>query len=1208
MPANDLKITQIKLDNKNRLWAVGQDISYFDGNSWNYLNYLNSALPSNEPYYLDTRSLSIDNDQNKWIGCANGPCISDVAVTKLSGQDFENSTSWTFTEFGLTGSYYQCPVIEASPYGSEVLAFFNDLNDGIGVTGTTGFIGATSGYLYLYNQKIEEWRNILGTGNLIPRVYKITPRGIDGKSYEYWVGTDNGIWIIKSSFYNEESLFSSDSGYFPNIKIINSENSGLTNDVVRDIKFDENGNAWIATANGLNYFDHENWSSWDSTIFTNLNSDVITNLVVRPNGHVFFSAGEGEVKQGTGLYHFNGTSLTDFNVSTGDLPNNNVISMEIIHNNTQNNNFRNYTNDLWVSCYNDVIQFSYQIPHVRATSDYGGATGWDFVNYQNSDNLNLPKTNKYSWDYPSWSGEDFQYLLRQHPGTDPSLIFTNTELKNIIDGDSGKYDFYTAGPIPSWDEISLAKGLTGSSFIVNATGGTCYSTSITLLGDNLVVGGYSDSPVINFGYKNNLDYLDLDNPNPTNLGSPVPSGSNQNVGFVAYYSKSGQPKGVIPVRGKSTKVLSVKGDPENSSLFVLGTFRGYIEVGEFIFNNVFPNSAAQSITGIVGPTGGPIGFSSMYYPGITGPQFNYPWILNGATGSTSGPFIPDSSLINNDSDALFLLEIDHNLGSNVSFGGIDFGVTGEFERSYKVKNFRYFPNISSDYDTSGITGAYGKFSEDSISMNISNDYIDLAMGISGGYSTLTNQWIFNNDIPGNSDFSFSSNYLGNYLSSGSIIQLDKDLNLYNTKTTSGTGDTYFNSIKTDEGSNTLLITGNSNNNFVFGSTGSTGYAGSGFSPFYLISDRSLNPSREGAQFLTPSFDIDSDQKLIYPLSKDGIYSLGIITSPTPSIGLNGSTFSVTGGTAFYVQSFSPNGLIRNEFSYPLGNSYGKFQDAILTDRDEYLLVINESGTTGGTGSNVVYKISNSGTLQGQKEISTDDSLTLGVNVTSDQDSNLFLEFSYKGSTGPIDFTYPSTTDFIPSIIRIDQYQPKTGVNFGNVSSRYGEGSWNWCDVHMNNRTFKVPLLSTVFMTNYPSDIYGKTENTWRLFDSRTNENILDVKGVPYFIYTFAKPGFYTIENSVEDANGNVYEVTRNSFIEVVDHTIKKDNDPDPFVVNSSDYGYIQGKNGVERYINDLSIDLLNQQMQILKQNSGKFIGSPLIIKDDPDATFRPLTD
>ena len=183
MSVNDLKINQIALDNKNRVWTVGQDVSVYDGSNWIYLNYLNSALPSNDPYYLDTRCISLDIDQTKWIGCANGPCVSDVAITTLSGQDNSESKSWTFTELGFTGGYYQCPTILASPYGSEVVAFVNDLNDGLGVTGATGYIGATGGTVLIYNKITTEWNSPFPDGWRAADGASRTRRGHGGRQY-----------------------------------------------------------------------------------------------------------------------------------------------------------------------------------------------------------------------------------------------------------------------------------------------------------------------------------------------------------------------------------------------------------------------------------------------------------------------------------------------------------------------------------------------------------------------------------------------------------------------------------------------------------------------------------------------------------------------------------------------------------------------------------------------------------------------------------------------------------------------------------------------------------------------------------------------------------------------------------------------------------------------------------------------------------------
>jgi len=1200
MPFSDLKITQIKLDNKNRVWTSGQDLSYYDGSQWNYVNYQNSALPSNDPYYLDTRCLSIDLDQKKWVGCANGPCISDVAVAVLSGLDNDQSKSWTFTDLGFTGGYYQCPVIEASPYGSEVLAFFNDLNDGIGVTGTTGYFGVTGGTLLIYNQISNQWSNPIPDYTL-PRVYSITPRGIGGDSYEYWLGTENGIWIIESAKYEAKSLLSGEI-YVPNIKILNTSNSGLPGDSIRAIEFDENDNAWIGTDNGICYYDHDKFSTWTSSDFPALASDLITKIAVRPNGHIFFSAGDGELKEGTGLYHFNGANITRYSTGTGDLPNNNVISIEVIHVNTQNGDLRNYSNDLWVSCYNEAVQFSYVIPHVRSTSDFTGATGWDFVNYTNPGDLNLPKADKFTFDYPSWSGEDFSRLESMHPGTDPRLLFVNTDLQDIISGRAGQESYYDSGNIPLYSEEQLAKTFDPSSFVQTATGGTSYVTSSSVIGDSIVIGGYTDSALVNFGLKNSGESVILNNPNPTNLGSPVPSGSNLNVGFLAYYSLAGQIKSVIPFRGKSTKVHSIRTSPDESSLYVLGSFDGYIEIGQFVFNNLYPNAASQTITGITGPTGAPIGFSSLNFPGITGPVFAYPWILNGATASTAGPFIPDPSLISTSAEALFIAEIDANLGSEVSYGGINFGITGDLQRSYNLKNFRYFPVSSSDLDPLGATGFVGLFDTRYADLNVSKNRVDIATGISGGFSTLKQSWSYTNDIPNSPNLIFSS-YSAGYKKSGVHIELDRDLNLYSSQASSATGDSFFSKIVSDDSSNSVLITGSSDSNLSFGATGSTAYTGIPTDPFFLVYNRAGSVAKEGIQFISRGFS-DEQGFSLFPFSKNGLYSISSIVAPQPSIWLNGSSYGITGGTAIFVQNFTPNGIPDTTFTHPISSSYGAIQDSLINHRGEFILSSREYGATGTTGSIFLRKISRSGTLQDAIQISTPDQLMESISLSQSASSDLFLSLSHLGSTGPSSYSYPSTSIVQTSTIKIPQHQPKTGVNFGNISSKYGEGAWNWADVHVNGRTFIVPLLSTVFLTNYTSDIYGKNLNAWKISDAQTGEIILDVRGVPYFIYTFSTPGYYTLENTVEDANGNVYAATRTSFVEVKDHTQKKDNDPDPFIVNSSDYGYIMQKQGRETFITNLSKELLAEQLQNLKDNAQAFLGSPLIIKDDPDATFR----
>jgi hypothetical protein len=212
-----------------------------------------------------------------------------------------------------------------------------------------------------------------------------------------------------------------------------------------------------------------------------------------------------------------------------------------------------------------------------------------------------------------------------------------------------------------------------------------------------------------------------------------------------------------------------------------------------------------------------------------------------------------------------------------------------------------------------------------------------------------------------------------------------------------------------------------------------------------------------------------------------------------------------------------------------------------------------------------------------------------------------------GSTGP-SWINSVTTDENENLFVFlsDQYKSETGINLGEIISRPGSNPWTWCDVHHSDKGLQIPLMCTVFFSNYNSEIYGKQNSKWILSDGKTGEEILNVKNTPYFIYTFVSSGYYTIYNQVEDAYGNVYEISKSGFIEVIDHKDKKADDPNPFVVNSSDYGYpIPPKNEYQE-IDALSKELLKDQLEYIRQNSPDF-SSGLFINDDPDATFNEIS-
>ena len=254
---------------------------------------------------------------------------------------------------------------------------------------------------------------------------------------------------------------------------------------------------------------------------------------------------------------------------------------------------------------------------------------------------------------------------------------------------------------------------------------------------------------------------------------------------------------------------------------------------------------------------------------------------------------------------------------------------------------------------------------------------------------------------------------------------------------------------------------------------------------------------------------------------------------------------------------------------------------------------------GGTASNEIYKVNPSGGLNGYIYIGG----TGHARLSLDREDNLLVGGYRIGSTGPTALPVDTYTADNSFTALIPQYIPGTGIDLGNIISRAGSGSWTWADVSNSEGDLLVPMLSTVFFSNYASQIFGKQNNKWILKDAKSDTVILDVKSVPYFIYTFTEAGYYTIQNSVEDSAGNVYLITKPAFIKVVNQSVASASDPNPEFVNSVDYGYPPvmplEKNSSYR----LSKSLLDQQAQILKVSVDPF-GSCLVLSDDPNAVFN----
>jgi hypothetical protein len=604
------------------------------------------------------------------------------------------------------------------------------------------------------------------------------------------------------------------------------------------------------------------------------------------------------------------------------------------------------------------------------------------------------------------------------------------------------------------------------------------------------------------------------------------------------------------------------------------------------------------------------------------------------------PLLKENATLNSsieDGTGVYVMELTPNIGGTVTLTDSD-QLSGW---DYQVRRFRHFPALYEVASSSTVWQLDADTSAEHLAMIFEYDYI---LGSSNHLSTLANSWRRTTDNQGVPlTLSNPGTALVDY---GTIILERSDLSIRSTGVFGVDTGTYENNINalhiaTIEGTNTAMISGSSRTEFSFSGITFTNSSLPDAKPFYLIYSYGATT---GAG-VTGGFILDLGGQTSatnpgrlssgYLSKKDGFYVLGqqyyggpATGSPTGSGVYLGKSIELTNpgmhlATGFInpynyvdkvVYGTIPGGInVISSQGYgsslvPTADSYSAKPK--VTNRGE--LVGFFAGTTGSSFANSLQTqyIFKQNLSSGKIELLSFDNVkstsaqTMGVNINGDIVFTGINSSSQGGSTGPawLDYVTTDTTQNV-YVFYSEQYEAPTGINMGQIISRPGSNPWTWCDVHQTDRGMEVPLMCTVFFSNYNSALYGKQNNKWILSNAKTGDEILNVKNTPYFIYTFTDAGYYTIYNQVEDAYGNVYEISKSGFITVVDHKVKKANDENPFVVNSSDYGYPIPPKTKREKLNSLEKAMLQDQAERLKENSVPFT-SPLIINDNPDATFN----
>ena len=137
------------------------------------------------------------------------------------------------------------------------------------------------------------------------------------------------------------------------------------------------------------------------------------------------------------------------------------------------------------------------------------------------------------------------------------------------------------------------------------------------------------------------------------------------------------------------------------------------------------------------------------------------------------------------------------------------------------------------------------------------------------------------------------------------------------------------------------------------------------------------------------------------------------------------------------------------------------------------------------------------------------------------------------------FLFAKTSDIVNDLVSDPQYWEDENywkfVNnnqIGNLPTIMDQNSFNIDDIKVFNGTFNIPEngIATFVINN----LDGKNDFIWSLIDSETEEEIIRVKSVPFFMWKFKDIGTYTISVTVIDNRETSYQNSVKNIIRVLD--------------------------------------------------------------------------
>ena len=319
---------------KNNLW-IGTDGGLVKLNKTteeiSFYNRANAALPDNH-----IRSIAIDSSGNLWLGTqyngvgkfyddeclvfnsANSPLPFDQWNTEIEidaeGRIWIGSLRWISIFDGTDWASYETDN-PASSFTSINDIFFDSRGD--------TWIGASWGLGKFINNSVTEKYD-----------------GFDKEINVIQEDTKNDLWI--GTHY--DGLYKYDG---VNWSLYDTTNSALPANNIYDMKFDEDGNLWIATSKGLVKFNGNNWEIYN-TSNSGLPDDMVLSIEIDEDGIIWIGLFN------SGLIRYDGFNWKRYNLSNSRLPSNSAYAIAI---NNQNNvlismngtkSLINYNNTNWV--------------------------------------------------------------------------------------------------------------------------------------------------------------------------------------------------------------------------------------------------------------------------------------------------------------------------------------------------------------------------------------------------------------------------------------------------------------------------------------------------------------------------------------------------------------------------------------------------------------------------------------------------------------------------------------------------------------------------------------------------------------------------------------------------------------------------------------------------------------------------------------------